>query len=77
MITLTGYIPKIHLLDPKDNMQFVLKEITSRGGMSAGKKMGYVNNFTKVQHGWINNQRGQQIVHSIMKLINHICNRPF
>ena len=29
-------------------MQFVLKEITCRGGMSAGKKMGYVNNFTKV-----------------------------
>lgn len=31
-------------------MQFVLKEITSRGVMSAGKKMGYVNNFTKVVH---------------------------
>ncbi len=29
-------------------MQFVLKEITNRGGMGAGKKMGYVNNFTKV-----------------------------
>lgn len=34
-------------------MQFVLKEITSRGVMSAGKKMGYVNNFTKVVNGQI------------------------
>ena len=31
-------------------MQFVLKEITARGVMSPGKKMGYVNNFTKVIH---------------------------
>lgn len=29
-------------------MQFVLKEITTRSKMSADKKMGYVNNFTKV-----------------------------
>ena len=38
----------LSILDPNENMQFVLKEITSRGGMSAGKKMGYVNHFTKV-----------------------------
>jgi hypothetical protein len=30
-------------------MKFVLKEIATRAGMSAGKKMGYVNNFTKVE----------------------------
>ena len=38
------------LSEPKENMKLVLTEITNRSGMSAAKKMGYVNNFTKVRH---------------------------
>lgn len=37
-----------YLSEPKENMKLVLTEITSRSGMSAVKRMGYVNNFTKV-----------------------------
>lgn len=54
-------------------MKFVLKEIATRAGMSAGKKMGYVNNFTKVEwvHGRINTVL--RIHQSVERIKNVYC----
>ena len=38
----------LSVLDPADNMKDLLNEITNKEDMAANKRMGYVNNFTKV-----------------------------
>lgn len=45
---LTGENPQMSSIEPADNMRDVLSQITSKEEMSNSKRMGCVNNFTKV-----------------------------